>query len=196
MSETVNRRRFIESLLYLVVGLFSGILLFRTYRSYRAGLDFDTLIAGMRAKWRHDDPLDTHEQQSLQRYVDLLIPDDISPGAVKLGVDQNIISRSLEDPDYRQALRRGLIRIDGMARNMFGRPFNQLKNDQAGKIISMSEEAKRYSAERRLFEQLREDSFGDYYAMPDSWRSLCYTGPPQPRGFSDYKEPPVSCEPS
>ncbi len=195
MANIVSRRRFIGSLLYLTVLLFSGFLLFRSYRSYRAGLDFDTLVAGLRARWRYDEPLNTHEQKGLQRYVDLLIPDDTSPGALKLGVDQSIISKSLNDPDYRQTLRQGLFRIDSIAKDMFGRPFFQLKNEQANRIILLSEEAKRYSAEHRLFGQLREDAFGDYYAMPESWRSLCYPGPPQPIGFSDYQQSPTSCTP-
>ena len=194
MVNTVSRRRFIGSLFYLTALLFSGVLFFRFYRSYRAGLDFDTLVAGLRARWRYDEPLEAHEQKGLQHYVDLLIPDDTSPGALKLGVDQGIISKTQDDADYRKILRQGLFRIDSIAEDMFGRPFFQLKNDQASRIISLSEEAKRYSAEHRLFEQLREDSFGDYYAMPESWRSLCYSGPPQPMGFSDYQQSPTSCD--
>ncbi len=196
MANTFSRRRFIGSLLYLTALLFSGILLFRSYRSYRAGLDFSTLIARSRARWRYDDPLDATELRCLQQYIDVLAPDDDSPGALKVGVDQRIIAKSSDDPDYRQTLRQGILRINPLAQNKFGCPFHQLTADQVHEIILISEQAKRYSSERLLFDRLREDTFSYYYVAPESWQSLCYQGPPQPVGFSGYQQPLESCDQS
>ena len=57
-------------------------------------------------------------------------------------------------------------------------------------IVKIAEQSADRSLPRVFFIAVRHYAFEIYYAHPETWVSLGYTGPPQPVGFPDYASPP------
>lgn len=189
----ISRRKFITSFLSLSGLALAGGLLLKLYQYHRAGYSTATIMAKIRARLYYDQPLTGDEQECLRFYLELLIPEDETPGATTAGVDRRLFERCAKQPYYRKTLREGLIRINRMAAERFQQPFQRLLPSQAGELIAASEQADSGSLERILFSQLRDDAFIDYYAQSVHWGSLCYQGPPQPMGYLNSHLPPEQC---
>ena len=189
----ISRRKFITSFLSLGGLALAGVLLLKLYQYHRAGYSTATIMAKIRAWLRYDKPLTDDEQESLRFYLELLIPEDETPGATAAGIDRRLFERCTKQPYYRKTLREGLIRLSTMAAERFQQPFHRLSPAQAEQLITASEQAGADSLERILFIQLREDAFIDYYAQSTHWSSLCYQGPPQPMGYLNSRLPPEQC---
>lgn len=125
--------------------------------------------------------------ETLRAFLDALIPsDDISPGAVDVGVDRRIVNAASKNLSYLNLITQGAKRLNEMSRDHFGEPFVSLDEKRRIEVVSLAEKASAKTPERRLFNQLRSDAFFHYYADARAWPSLGYDGPPQPRGFPDY----------
>lgn len=190
MTDLFTRRRFLAAFCYALALVLSGVALIRLWRVYRQGYDAETLWVKVLSRLQSDAPLSQEQVADLNRYIDLLVPEDNeSPGALSLGIDQLILARCASDHAYRQQLREGLIQLQRLVAARHQHPFALLSNTDAEALISLSEQAKPKRLEHRLFQQLRSDVMTLYYSRPDSWRSLDYAGPPQPAGFLDYAQP-------
>ena len=134
-----------------------------------------------------------HQRATLKTYIDILIPEDITPAASQLGIHDEIIARTIKLKAYRRLLQYGVIWLDKTASSQFAQqPFILLSPGQQETIITAMESAKRSSAPRLFFEQIRKDCFDFYYTKPESWGGLGFNNPPQPLGNINYSQPPAS----
>jgi gluconate 2-dehydrogenase gamma chain len=107
------------------------------------------------------------EMNTLSKLADTIIPPTQTPGAAAAGVPQYIdliVSASDEHgPKYRE----GLIWLDGHSRDLFGKPFGELTEDQKIEILSpLSESSDRHQWEQpgvRFFHDLKKMTADGYY---------------------------------
>lgn len=128
---------------------------------------------------------------ALKPYLEILIPQDETPGAVELGVPARLLGRAAENPGYRKLLIAGCNWLDRQAREMDVADFAALTADQRTIIVGRAAAAPSHSLPGRFFRLTRADAFSVYYARSEIWANLNYPGPPQPVGFPDYARPPV-----
>jgi len=167
-----TRRRFL-----LLVGIFASALTL-----------FGAVLFGRRRRPRRDlAPLSPGEQAILSRYLDLLIPADEAPGALDLGVSEQLFQRAAGNDYLRDLLHRGCAWLEQQPSG-----FLALSEHQQLALIAASEQSDPDSLPYRLFERLRHFSFQAYYSDARSWGALGYHRPPQPLGFPDYQQPPAS----
>ena len=157
------------------------------------------VVAGGTFSWRwlrgRSTPQWDGEHISLLRaVVDALVPaDQLSPGALALGIDRELIEASRDDDSLRRLLFRGGAKLQQAARRAGAASFPALPTASKVDLLRETEAAPRESPQRRLFDRLRQETLARYYARPESWDALCYQGPPQPLGFMDYAEAPRRC---
>ncbi|MEJ2696808.1 MAG: gluconate 2-dehydrogenase subunit 3 family protein [Candidatus Sulfobium sp.] len=129
------------------------------------------------------------ERRTLGAYLDTLIPQDQTPGAVQLGVPEKIFHAASEDAQYRRLVRKGCRWLDLRARRMGRDGFTSLGEREREEVAEESAGAPAGSVPRIFFERTRAYAFFHYYAHPASWEGLGYKGPPQPDGYPDYTKP-------
>ena len=138
--------------------------------------------------------LDDEHISLLRAVVDVLVPaDQLSPGALDLGIDRDLIENSRDDDRLRRLLFNGGAELQQAARRAGAASFPELPPASKVELLREAEAASRETPQRRLFDRLREETLARYYARPESWGALCYQGPPQPLGFMDYAEAPRRC---
>lgn len=126
----------------------------------------------------------------ITRVVDLMVPRDETPGAVDLGIDQRVIQELESNRSLAKAYAWALLDLDREAALMHRDNFLALDAATQERLLQGLADAPRSTSGRRIVLKLREDTMRYYYARPEVWPSLGFDGPPQPRGFLDYTEPP------
>lgn len=138
--------------------------------------------------------LTADEQLTLKALLDTLIPADDTPGAIDLDVHSRILAQAVRDTHYRRLVHAGCRTLDKLALSSKNRPFRELglaPRDSVVHALVQYEDDKRH----RFFKSTQRRAFHFYYSDPRSWPGVCYAGPPQPRGFMDYRQPPAtSCQ--
>jgi len=132
------------------------------------------------------------DYQTLLVFLDILIPDDMTPGAVQLGVTEEIIGYAADKPDYKLLLVQGCKWLNDEAKKRGNVQFSWLSTTQQQEIVQLAFESPAYSLSNRFFMQLLHKAFEYYYARPEATKHFAYAGPPQPDGFTDYQNPPVN----
>jgi hypothetical protein len=128
--------------------------------------------------------------ETLAAYLDTLIPADGTPGAVQLGVAEKIIAEAARDSSYRQRIDQGCGWLDQQAVKYGASHFAALSEAQREEVVDLAAGGQAGLMPLIFFDRTRDDAFFYYYAHPQSWPGLGYAGPPQPRGFMNYAEPP------
>jgi hypothetical protein len=164
---TINRRRFVR--LSLEAGLVTPAI-----------VSLDGPISAAHAV----------DADTLRAYVDTLIPADQSPSATQLSVAEKMLARTKEDLRYRTLLEYGCSWLDREAGNVAGARFADVTEPDRERIVARAAGAPPGSPIRVFFDTTRDHAFIHYYATPESWRTIGYSGPPQPVGFPDYARPP------
>lgn len=129
---------------------------------------------------------------SLPSFLDTLIPEDSTPSASQLGLEQKLITHADKIKDYVALLELGCQWLDFQARAMRKVDFKLLSADMRQRIVTMAETSPRNSIPRQFFDHVRNDLFKFYYSEPSIWPSLGIYGAPQPYGYPDYIRPPKS----
>lgn len=135
--------------------------------------------------------LTTDEQLTLKAFLDTLIPADDTPGAIDLDVHSRILAQAASNKNYRRLVHAGCRTLDNLALSSESRPFRELglvQRDAVVHALVQSEDDKRHG----FFKSTQRRAFHFYYSDPRSWPGVCYAGPPQPRGFMDYKQAPAA----
>ena len=135
-------------------------------------------------------PIMDHERDMLTRIVDLFVPRDETPGALDLGVHRRVISELAGNRKRAKAYAEALLDLDRNARVKHGAEFLALDAAPQEDLLLALAAAPRSTPGGRFVRLLRYDTMRFYYARPEVWPSLGFDGPPQPRGFLDYTEPP------
>src|SRR4051812_34087876 len=126
----------------------------------------------------------------IARIVDLIVPRDATPGALDFGIDKRVIGDLNTNRTLAKLYSEALLDIDREAHAQHGVDFLALDHAQQDSVLgALSESAHALSA--RIFRQIRYDTMRFYYSRPEVWPSLGFDGPPQPRGFLDYTNPPA-----
>ena len=133
--------------------------------------------------------LTTHETKTIEALLATLIPDDETPGALKLGVLEMILSKAATQYKYRHIIKKGSEWLDHAAGRLSSAGFMDLRAGERDSIIARAMESQTGSLSRKFLELMRADAFESYYSNPRSWAQLGYNGPPQPNGFTDYYKP-------
>jgi|SRR5688572_5207524 hypothetical protein len=129
-------------------------------------------------------------QHTLRALVDTLIPEDETPAASALGVDQALVDLLRRTDDYRRLIDEGAEWLDRSARALGAKSFHAANAEQRADIVRQAERAKAGTLPRRMFERVLRDALRLYYAEPATWVALGYAGPPQPAGFLDFERAP------
>jgi Gluconate 2-dehydrogenase subunit 3 len=129
------------------------------------------------------------ERETLEAFLDTLIPSDETPGALQLGVARKVLAKASEDNQYRRLIRKGCAWLDRKAKERGGTGYAKLGERAREEVAAESAVAPAGSVARIFFERVRSDAFFHYYACPASWAGLGYKGPPQPHGYPDYNAP-------
>lgn len=127
---------------------------------------------------------------TLEAYLDTLIPADETPGATQLGVAEKIMAKAAENSEYRRLIEQGCDWLDGEVRKYGAGRFADLSAAQREQVVTLAAAGKGGIPALIFFHETRDDAFFYYYAHPRSWSALGYAGPPQPKGFMNYAEPP------
>lgn len=131
------------------------------------------------------------DHKTLAAYLDVLIPDDISPGAVKLGITELLLKHAKSHPDDATLLSQGCAWLNAQTQIRGQEKFSQCTSIMREEIVQLASENPNSSLSYRFFLQSRHIAFQHYYAHPQALKLLAYSGPPQPSGYLDYKDPPV-----
>lgn len=148
-------------------------------------------------------PLVTHAEEqgqysrtvslrALGPFVDTLIPEDITPCATRLGVAGALINTARTDSNIAMLLAAGCDWLDRTAREQGMDEFAQLDQTARETVVRTAEQSPPHSLPSAFFKTIRHHTFRHYYAQPASWHGLGFSGPPQPRGFPEYAQPPKS----
>ena len=131
------------------------------------------------------------EYQTFAAYLDTLIPEDETPSARQVGVVEKILAKSAAQRPYKQLIQKGCTWLDEQAGRQYdAASFAALSEAQRDAIVRLAADGQADILPLRFFRQTQQDVFFYYYAHPQSWPGLGYTGPPQPQGFLDYTHPP------
>lgn len=128
---------------------------------------------------------------TLTAYLDTLIPaEGEAPSASAVGVDSQFAIAASRDSRFAALLESGTRWLDQRARESGGGTFASLAEERRAAIVGMADAADRSTLERQFFDLTRREAFRIYYADARTWPSIGYDGPPQPRGFPAYAQPP------
>lgn len=160
---------------------FSRRGLFKLFLGLGVGSALWSLLPGHRAR----DPW-----AGLRAFVDILIPEDETPGASQLGVVDSILAAAQDAPSRLELLRQGTAWLDGQARRFGAADFAGLPQSKREALVGEAAGHTLGSMPRTFFQMVLDDAFFHYYANPQSWAAIGYEGPPQPRGYPDHANPP------
>lgn len=133
--------------------------------------------------------------RALGSFLDTLLPADTTPGATQLEVDKAIITQARANKRLQRLLTLGCAWLDTQAKERGAEDFAALAQPDRDAIVSAAEMSPAQSLPRAFFEQTRSLAFFHYYARPETWPGMAYAGPPQPRGFLDFTQPPGTGKP-
>ena len=127
---------------------------------------------------------------ALPAFLDTLIPEDSSPSASQLDVNGDLVKKASQEADFERLLVLGCAWLDKQSQKLGQRGFENLDEASRITIVQIAEQSAERSLPRVFFTAVRHFAFGIYYAHPEAWLSLGYSGPPQPAGFLDFADPP------
>ena len=124
--------------------------------------------------------------------VDTLVPDDgAAPGALRLGIDRRVLERAARHRGFARAL----ARVHAAVVRAGGAGFAQASLERRTALLARAVEGEDVPRRvRRAFLHVRDFVMLRFYTDRRSWSSVGYVGPPQPRGYPGYTEPPRAAE--
>lgn len=131
---------------------------------------------------------------SLGPYLDTLLPEDKTPSATGLGVDQALLEAARKKPRFGRLIALGCEWLDQQAKGLGAAEFASLGEMSRATIVAAAEKAPPNSLPHYFFKTTLNFAFQHYYAQPASWQGLGYMGPPQPRGYPDFSQPPKGAD--
>jgi len=132
------------------------------------------------------------QKHTLSSYLDTLIPADSTPSASSLEVDIRILEKAAQHKNFHKLLVEGTQWLDAQAFRIARKNFIDLSSHQKEQIVLKAENSKARSLANVFFRSTLDDAYYFYYARPESWRGLGISRPPQPLGYLNHHQPPVS----
>lgn len=107
-----------------------------------------------------------------------------------MGVPSKLIEFGKLNIEFAELLIAGCKWLDLTAHQNHFDDFSALPENLRVSVVTTAERSDSNSVERQFFEHVRRHAFRFYYAHAEAWEYLNYDGPPQPRGFIEYTQPP------
>lgn len=136
--------------------------------------------------------LSKSEFAAFTAFVDTLIPADRhSPAASELDVPRRMIETNMRQPVYLKLVRLGCRWLDRRAKAVGRTTFSALDDRRREMIVEQASRLTAKGLPNAFFRVVRYNAMVQYYSRAESWSALGYDGPPQPNGFTDYRQPPI-----
>lgn len=127
-----------------------------------------------------------YKLNALPYFLDMLIPEDISPSASQLRLHEKLILHANGIENYSTLLELGCQWLDANARMLHQKEFRMLSEKEKFNIVLKAEGSLKQPIPQLFFDRVKNDIFVFYYSHPDSWQSLGINLPPQPLGYLNY----------
>lgn len=128
---------------------------------------------------------------ALPAWLDTLIPGSGHlPGARQLDIHRQLLRKTESAPDHARLLQAGCRWAEQQALAEHALSFGELDEAARSVIVARAEQQERRQLPRAFFELTLHDGMDFYYADPRVWPHLGYRGPPQPTGYTGYREAP------
>jgi hypothetical protein len=128
-----------------------------------------------------------HAERTIAAVLDRILPADVLPGALELGLDRRITAMS--DLELKRSLAKGVAWLDSRARSQRASSFIELDHAQQELVLQAALKSSAEGADAIVY-TLRKVAFTLYYTHPTIVAAFPYAGPPQPGGFPDFQDPP------
>jgi hypothetical protein len=125
----------------------------------------------------------------LSAFLDTLIPEDSTPSASQLGLEQKLVDLANGIENYPKLLSLGVEWLNLQSEASYKRKFTNLTNNQMISVVQLAENSPSNSISNLFFNRVRTDLFGLYYAEPSSMVGLAINTSPQPNGYMNYTKP-------
>jgi hypothetical protein len=108
------------------------------------------------------------------------------PGSREINIKEKVMSYVDKRRGAATFFDAGLWNLDSQSNSRYKKHFYNLKNKENVDTLLNNVKIKN----PMFFNQFRYLIVRLYYSDPAAWKKLSYNGPPQPKGFMDYSEPP------
>lgn len=125
----------------------------------------------------------------LDAYLDTLLPDDGTPGAVALEVPVKVRALLRRKRALQPVYAAGTRWLEAHARQAHDRGFAACALTERDALVRQLSEQDDDLLKRFFHKSLRHARMF-FYSDPRAWAALGLTGAPQPAGFMDYTQPP------
>lgn len=120
-------------------------------------------------------------QKNMEKLAEVLVP-----GSKGTKIKSKMMDYLQKHKEIATFLDAGLWNLDSLSRKVYNIPFFSLtKQEDIDRLIRNE-----IRNNRSFYTEFRQLVIVLYYADPMVWKKLSYNGPPQPKGFLDYSEPP------
>ncbi len=110
----------------------------------------------------------------------------LMPGSNEIGMRDKLMQYANRDRAGAAIIDAGIWNLDSLSRSKYEKRFYELKDEaKTNKLIKYIK-----VKNPTFFKQFKYLVVRLYYTDPVIWKKLSYNGPPQPKGFLDYSEPP------
>ncbi|MBE9562073.1 MAG: gluconate 2-dehydrogenase subunit 3 family protein [Proteobacteria bacterium] len=133
-------------------------------------------------------PVTEHEKLIWRSWIDHLIPNDETPGALDLGIDHIFWQETEQNIRLFVLVRHGCAWLDKVALNIYKLPFIELNETQANNIITATTQTPFNDIPNRFFRYSHLRAMQLYYTDPRSRIGTVWEQTPQPIGFMDYQQ--------
>ncbi len=114
------------------------------------------------------------------------LAEELVPGSKNIAIKNKIMDYAYKNKGIAAFLDAGFWNLDALSRKVYKKPFYTLNNkDDINRLIKNM-----IRNNVSFFKEFRQLVIKMYYSDPTVWKKLSYNGPPQPKGFLDYSEPP------
>lgn len=201
ISQLLIYLRFNRNVFYIMVRIMQGkklIMLTKKFRRRHFVRSLVLLGSFLPARVLLALPLEKQQSaealSAIPAFLDTLIPADVSPSASQLNVGPDLITAARQQSGFERLLILGCAWLNEQAQKQGQKQqkkkFENLDESSQIAIVKLAEQSADRSLPRVFFNAVQHYAFGIYYAHPETWVSLGYTGPPQPVGFPDHAKPP------
>ncbi|MEB2774368.1 gluconate 2-dehydrogenase subunit 3 family protein [Algoriphagus sp. D3-2-R+10] len=186
----MNRR---ENLKLLFTGSLGAGMLMTGCESEQTKLVHDPIISGGTPGFRTEEEklrdaellsdkfFTDEERKKIDVLADIICPaDSESPSATELEVTDFIDFMMNDQPGNQTPMRGGLMWLDFESNEKFGKPFNELSNDQVIEIVELvawpDKATPEYEGAVKWFNMLRNLVCSGYFSTQAGWKYIGYVG--------------------
>lgn len=116
----------------------------------------------------------------------------MSPPASALDVPFAVTKAAKRNPQVERVLQWGVRWLDRSAEQAHSSRFSELTEKQRIQVVETAAGEGAKLLPKAFYTIVRDLSMRAYYAHAAAWGGMGYGGPPQPDGFVDYRDAPMS----